>query len=500
MAEEDMKNNDEEATENYYTKQETKSYMYLKWSFYCFIVIMSTPYALTSAQYSEPHRSNSQHWMSQFFNFFANDNKYFDHPEAIFQQQFNFYQQHLWSISLHTMAGTGWFLFGFIQLNSYIRNNYILIHRISGYCYFICLTISLIGSGSLIIYQILEGEQSIWTQNGAYNLFATIYWLAGVITGCGGLYAIKKKQIARHKQWMPFNFALAVAAAWLRFLWVIFSYLYPSKNMDEINLICFQLIVICGVIPTIYVTSIGDINNERGFKRFLIIDTFTKRKIFHAFVLGFITLLNLFFMLVIANIEYVFGSVSWYEWLGYDTSKHSGGSSVGLKIFYIFWLVTTFVNIYFWYCYRFIFIFTGDGNKCTYKYFNKCFIFVSICNLMCIIITLVNINNFEGIYVGIKTRKEFANNAQWFWIIGVCWLSITNVNCLYYFYYKKDIERCYEWMTWMVLFSGFNFIIRYSFVFLIFNIFNAFYDHPSENTLQDLIASGHATFLEFVFA
>ena len=131
---------------------------------------------------------------------------------------------------------------------------------------------------------------------------------------------------------MIFNFALCVAAGALRTIWTGFSWLYPNKTMSDINLITFQWIVFVGLIPNIYIVSLGDINNERGFKRFLMnSETNVKGRL----ILVFVCALNALTTGCIGCMEYAFGSLGWYEWMGYDISSHTGTTNGGLILFWL---------------------------------------------------------------------------------------------------------------------------------------------------------------------
>ena len=322
-----------------------------------------------------------------------------------------------------------------------------------------------------------------------FELFAN--WYSFTHSGIGGLYAIKNKEVPRHRQWMTWNFALAVAAAVLRFLWAIYSWMYPDKNMGEINLITFQWIVILGLIASIYIASFGDPENQRGFKRFLASNIENERS--HKALLGlvFMLVLNTFTTGVLGGMEYAFGSLEMYEWIGYDTSKHTGDTSAGLIIFWIVWLIGSYMNILLLWYYRY------DNYGWFYaKYFDKYFIFVSIWNLLTCVVSIVNLTVLDAFYDGVIERAVFFKNIEWFWIIVVVYVLMTNLECLYYYFRKKDVERCYEWMVWMVWCTGLCFIVRYLYIFVIFGVFKALY---GKGNLQDLMMSGYTSYYEVVY-
>ena len=162
---------------------------YLEWTTYYSFLAISLPFIFLIPQYSHQFRVGvKDSWTDQFYSLFASNPDYFSGEGSAIGDQFNFYSTYNWTITLHTIAGPAWLFFGFIQFNNYIRNNYIKIHRISGYCYFVSLTISLIGSSSMLVLQISKSEKLgdlslIWTENGAYHIYLVFYWAAGVITG-----------------------------------------------------------------------------------------------------------------------------------------------------------------------------------------------------------------------------------------------------------------------------------------------------------------------------
>ena len=166
-----------------------KSNYYLKWSTYYVMLIVSLPFVFLIPQYSHQFRVGvKESWMDGFYSVFASNPDYFSGQGSITNEQFEFYSKYNWPIALHTIGGPAWLFFGFIQFNNYIRDNYIKIHRISGYAYFISLTISLIGSGSMLTLHLTEATTNadlslVWTENAAYHIYLVFYWAAGVITG-----------------------------------------------------------------------------------------------------------------------------------------------------------------------------------------------------------------------------------------------------------------------------------------------------------------------------
>ena len=176
-----ISNTDEDIDNSYPSKP---SNYYLKWSTYWIFLISSLPFMIVVPQYSHQFRAGiKKSWMDSFYSSFTSNSDYFTDAGSITDHQFELYQKYNWAIAFHTIAGSGWFIFGFIQFNTFIRDNYIYFHRISGYCYLFCLSCSLIGSGSLLSYHMKEGMSSIWTENGAYHMYLIFYWFAGLATG-----------------------------------------------------------------------------------------------------------------------------------------------------------------------------------------------------------------------------------------------------------------------------------------------------------------------------
>lgn len=161
---------------------------HLKWTWYWLFLICSIPFIITIPEYSRQFRINKhESWLGNFYGVFSSYPEFFDGPGSINYDQFKFYTDYNWAITIHTIPGSIWIICGFIQFNNHIRNNYVKIHRISGYVYFICLILSLIGSGAMLVLHIIKGNGNgdllIYTNNGATHLFLTFFWAAGVITG-----------------------------------------------------------------------------------------------------------------------------------------------------------------------------------------------------------------------------------------------------------------------------------------------------------------------------
>ena len=137
--------------------------------------------------------------------------------------------------------------------------------------------------------------------------------------------------------------------------------------------------------------------------------------------------------------------------------------------------------------------FSNKGNTNEFKMYFK---IVSFWNFVVCVVTVANLGSFEKMYDGIITKGALFKNTEWFWILLVMYVLITNFNCLDYYFKKGDIERCYEWMFWMICGTGLNFLIRYLYTLVIFGIFKVMY---GDNNLEDLIASGYASWLEVIY-
>ena len=151
-------------------------------------MLLSIPMILTLPQYSHQFRVGThESWNEKFYSLFVSDPDFYAGPGSPPYEQMKFYTKHYWEITVHTIAGSLWLFCGLIQFNNYIRKHYIKIHRITGYGYFIALTMSLIGSGPMLVFHVTEskmdGDALIYTKSCAAHLFGTLYWGAGVLTG-----------------------------------------------------------------------------------------------------------------------------------------------------------------------------------------------------------------------------------------------------------------------------------------------------------------------------
>ena len=181
---------DNEQDDNVITVHGKPSNYRTKWITYYIFLISALPFIICMPQYSHQFwvKNQPQSWMNTFYSSLASNPDFFEGTGSATGEQFKFYSNNAWTITLHTAAGSGWLIFGFIQFNTFIRSNYIKIHRISGYAYFTCLIVSLIGSGSMLFLELAQASERgdlslIYSNNGAYHIYLCFYWVGGVATG-----------------------------------------------------------------------------------------------------------------------------------------------------------------------------------------------------------------------------------------------------------------------------------------------------------------------------
>lgn len=165
---------------------------YLQWTTYFILLLISLPIIILTPQYPfQLLNHNNNAWIDKFYSIFTPNGDYFTSTESISTEQSNFYSQIEWQISLHTIASPLWLFFGFIYFNSYIRDRYKIIHKISNYAYFIALFASLTGSGAMILSMTTKAKQSdddtvktlVYTKNGASHIYLLWLQISGMITG-----------------------------------------------------------------------------------------------------------------------------------------------------------------------------------------------------------------------------------------------------------------------------------------------------------------------------
>eukprot|EP01084_Bolivina_argentea_P082277 148974_1 len=207
-----------------YLRMTYKYYHSRKWMFYYLLIFAAIPFAICSIQYSFYYIFDDIiSWMDKYLSLFCPSyNNIYAGPGSIIVE-------HKWKsiavLTLHTIPSGLWMIIGLIQINTYIRSKFIIIHRWSGRLYFLFLALSLCGSLGLLILEPIYNE--IYTGSGAFHNYLIFYWFGGIISGGFGLYSIKKKEILHHRQWMMFNYSLCIGAPLLRLCWSIFAWIYP---------------------------------------------------------------------------------------------------------------------------------------------------------------------------------------------------------------------------------------------------------------------------------
>ena len=240
----------------------------------CALLIMlaaiGLPYGLSTIQYSMSIQNTSTTpWFDYLFSSLTST--HFQEYDSAHIVQIAFYHENSKYISSHVAAGGLWMICGLLQFINRFRNDkYYLIHRINGWFISICIIISLIGSGGIL----LIGDAQLNSFSGPiFKWILIIYWIGGFISLLFGLYFIIFNQnIIIHRQFMILSYSLSIGAAFLRVFWcVIYWYDHDDNSTQQNNNIpsIFYTVFLL-VIGCYFSISCGDDMNKRNLRRFIV--------------------------------------------------------------------------------------------------------------------------------------------------------------------------------------------------------------------------------------
>lgn len=144
--------------------------------------------------------------------------------------------KHTTVTNLHIIPGTIYLLLAPFQFVSFIRNKWMSAHRWIGRI--ISLLAIIVGLTSFFMAVVFPF--SGLTESVSVTFFATIFLLAIV----KGIWHIRARNVARHREWMTRAFALGLAIATSRiiFLPVFFGFADPSlAQIKTLFITCFIL-------------------------------------------------------------------------------------------------------------------------------------------------------------------------------------------------------------------------------------------------------------------
>lgn len=133
---------------------------------------------------------------------------------------------------MHTTTGALAMALGPFQFMAAARRRYPRLHRDAGKVYLVCVVLSMIGGlaylGTTPLDSVFSGAPFSIALAGLDVMVLFTAWLA--------YSAIRRRDIARHRAWMAYNFGLLLATPGLRLLWIAFGWLSPQMDQAASNL------------------------------------------------------------------------------------------------------------------------------------------------------------------------------------------------------------------------------------------------------------------------
>lgn len=124
---------------------------------------------------------------------------------------------------LHLLPGGIFLLLAPLQFSARLRRRHIRLHRWSGR---LIVVAAIIGGVAGMYFGILMPYAG-WGETVAIVIFGGLFLAAAVL----GYVAIRRRQVARHREWMIRLFALGIAISTVRILLVLLDYLFTPAGL-----------------------------------------------------------------------------------------------------------------------------------------------------------------------------------------------------------------------------------------------------------------------------